>query len=183
MRQLYALRHPAQLDHLVAPVELAGLAGWERQRHEGLGHAGAAGAPCLPLLHKALHRVIRASVALGLKPLEQAAGRPPLPPRQAGFDGQPLLQLGLEISQPWTRLAPTLVDRLLQHSERLADRRPGKLKTAGDGTDALAPHKMTPSDFGYEFHTYHPRLLRQKSRMVAHLRGGKNSTLFSPDPW
>ena len=56
MCQLDGLRRPAQLDHLVAPVELAGLAGREGQWHEGLGHAGAAGGGGLPLLHKALHR-------------------------------------------------------------------------------------------------------------------------------
>jgi hypothetical protein len=38
---------------------------------------------------------------------------------------------------------------------------------------------MTPSDLGYEFHTYHPRLLRQKHRIVTQLRGGKYSMLIS----
>jgi len=41
VRQLDGLRHTAQLDFLVAPVELASLAGRERKRHEGLGYAAA----------------------------------------------------------------------------------------------------------------------------------------------
>ena len=180
--QLGGLRRPAQFDRFVAPVELAGLAGREGQRHEGLGHAGAAGTGSLPPLHETPRRTVRAPVAFGLRPLEQPPGRPTLPPGQAGLEIQPLFKPGLETARLGTGRLPTLVNRLLKRGQRLADSRAGKLKVAGDGADALAPHKMTPSDFGYEFHAYHPRLLRLKSRMVAQLRGGKNSTLFPRIP-
>jgi hypothetical protein len=62
-------------------------------------------------------------------------------------------QLGRELAQLGRGLALALARRLGQRLQRLAHRRAGKLKIAGNRADALAAHKMTPSDFGYEFHT------------------------------
>ncbi|CAG1012332.1 hypothetical protein BURK2_04494 [Burkholderiales bacterium] len=183
VRHLDRLHHAAQLDLFMAPIELAGLAGRERQRHKGFDHGGTARPPRLPALHKALNGAVRTTVALGLQALEQALGSPLLALRQAGFDVQPLFQQGQELAQLGHGLALPLIARFRQRRERFAHRRTGKLKTTGNRADALLAHKMMPSDFGYEFHTYHPRLLRQKHRMVTQPRGGKYSMLISPDPW
>ena len=61
MREFDGLHDAAELDLLVAPVELADLAGCEGQRDKGLGECRA-GFVSFP----ALHAVIGAAVALGL---------------------------------------------------------------------------------------------------------------------
>lgn len=141
----------------MAPVELAGLARWERQRHERLGRGGAIAAARLPGLHEALHRAIGAAIPLRLPSLEQALGRPALALRQARFPLQPGLQPGGEFPQLGHRLTAALINRRFQRAQRLADRRSGQLKITGDGADALPAHKVAPSDFGNEFHTQHSR--------------------------
>lgn len=137
----------------------------------------------LPALHKTLHRIIGTSIAFRLQALKQPSGRPALAFRQSRFDLRPPLQLRPELAELGGWLISALVDRLLHLFERFANRRTGKPKIAGNRADALTPQKMAPSDFGYEFHLYHPGLLRQKRRILAQLRGGKNSTLITPDPW
>ena len=111
-----------------------------------------AGAVRLPALHKPLHRAVGTPVAFGLQAFEQPPGGAPLPLRQAGFNIQPLLQLLQEVAQLGRGLMLALVDGFLQRLERLADRGTGKLQTLRDGADAFPADKMTPSDFGYEFH-------------------------------
>ena len=71
MRELDGLHDAAEFDLLVAPIELADLAGGEGQRDKRLGECRA-GFGGFPALHEALHAVIGAAIALGLQPLEQA---------------------------------------------------------------------------------------------------------------
>ena len=71
MREFDGLDDTAEFDLLMAPIELADLAGCEGQRDEGLGECRA-GFVGFPALHEALHAVIGAAVALCLQPLEQA---------------------------------------------------------------------------------------------------------------
>ena len=65
MREFDGLDEAAEFDLLVAPIELADLAGDESQWNKGLGERGA-GFVGFPALHEALHAVIGAAVALGL---------------------------------------------------------------------------------------------------------------------
>ncbi len=69
MRDFDGLHDPAELDMLMAPIELADLAGRERQRHIGL-HEGRAGFDGFPTPDEPLHAIIGAAIALGLQPLE-----------------------------------------------------------------------------------------------------------------
>ncbi|WP_201093652.1 hypothetical protein [Thiocystis minor] len=142
-----------------------------------------AGTLRLPTLHKPLDRAIGTLIPLDLESFKETLGRASLTPRSAGLDLQPLLSLGLVLTQFRHGLMLSLVDRIRQYGQRFANRGTRAPKLAGNRTDALPVNQMTPSDIGNEFHPDHPRLLRLKSRQVARLRGGKNSMLISPDPW
>ena len=91
MRDLDGLHDPAELDVLMAPVELADLAGRERQRHEGLGESWA-GFDGFPAPDEPLHAVVGTAVALSLQPLEQPACGAALGFRQMALDCKPSLQ-------------------------------------------------------------------------------------------
>ena len=70
MRHLDGLHDPAELDMLMAPIELTDLAGEERQRHVGRGESWA-GFDSFPTPDEALLAVVGATIALGLQSLEQ----------------------------------------------------------------------------------------------------------------
>ena len=91
MRHLDGLHDPAELDVLMAPVELADLARRERQRHEGLGESWA-GSDSFPTPDEPLHAVVGTAVALRLQSLEQPACSAALGFRQMALDCKPTLQ-------------------------------------------------------------------------------------------
>jgi hypothetical protein len=74
MRNLDGLHDATELDMLVAPIELADLAGRKRQWNESL-RQGRTGFDRLPAPHEPLHAVVGTAVALDLQTLEQATRR------------------------------------------------------------------------------------------------------------
>ena len=98
MRDLDGLHDAAELDMLMAPVELAHLAGCEGQRDKGV-REGRAGRVGLPAPHEALHAVVGATVTLRLQTFEEPPGGAALGFREKPFGPQPGLQPLLDRSQ------------------------------------------------------------------------------------
>jgi len=156
MRDLDGQHDAAEFDLLVAPVELADLAGRESQGNEGLCE-GRAGFVSLPALNKALHAVIGAEISLGLQPLEQAACGAALGFGQQAFGPQPVLQALLEGAQPGRVLLEPAIDRLGLGPAVFANRRAGQVQVTRDRADALLAHRTAKSNFGNQIHDQHPR--------------------------
>ena len=148
---LDGLHDAVDLDMLVAPVELADLARREHQGHEGVLDGGP-GLACLPLLHKALHAVVGAAIALSLQALEQTARGAPLGLGEMPFGLQPAFQRGLEFTQLGGGLLLAAVDRLGLGLQMLANGLTGELQVTGNRADALLADQVAAPDFGYDFH-------------------------------
>ena len=149
-------RPTAQVDHLVAPVELIRLARREHQRHE----RGAAGATLLapPAAGKAAHSVVAALVALPPQEIEQPLQRQPLPPRPRHILRQHRFQPADEQPQLRMRLLPTLVGELgRSRPDHLAHHLPRYPPFARDSLDALAPAEMLPPNPCNRLHHQHPQ--------------------------
>jgi len=160
MRDLDRLHDAAEFDMLMAPVELADLAGGKRQRDVGL-RQGRAGFGCLPALHEPLHAVVGAAIPLGLQPFEQPTRGAPLRLGQQAFGSQPGLQPLLECSQHRCRLLVTAIDRFGLGPAMFANGRARQLQVTRDRTDALPADQMTAPDLGNHIHEQHPRFSGQ----------------------
>ena len=159
LRHLDGEREAVELDALVAPIELVGLARIEAQRHEGLDrHPG----PLLaPGLHEAMHAVVGALVAAPAQFLEQALRRAPLTPGQLGLGLQdrgqdrherPELGLGLDLA-----LVGEGGGVRAQHPAHRVARDP---ELAGDALDPFAVLVVLEPDPRDRLHTRHPPPLR-----------------------
>ena len=147
MRDLDRLHDASELDVLMTPVELTGLAGAECQWNEGL-RQGRAGVGCFP----ALHAVVSTAIPLGLQALKQPTGRAAL-----RFGAQLGLQCLLERSQYRRRLLVMAIDRFGLGAAMLANGRTRQLQVSRDGADALLADQMTAPDLGNHIHEQHPR--------------------------
>ena len=148
-------RQPTELDQLVRPVELVGVARRKHERHE----RRAAGATLLapPAAGKAAHRVVAARVALPPQEIEQPLQRQPLPPRPRRVLRQHRFQPADERPQLRMRLLPTLVGELgRSRPDHLAHHLPRHPQVARDRLDALAPAEMLPPDPCNRLHHQHP---------------------------
>jgi hypothetical protein len=135
----------------VAPVELAGIAWGEYQRYERL-RSRWTGLARFPLLHEALHAVIRTAVTLDLQAFIQPPGRAPLRLGQVLLGSQPGFECGLELAQLGRGLLLTLVHRRSRAVQMLANGRTREVKAAGNGANALATDQMPPPNFGNDVH-------------------------------
>ena len=122
MRQFDGLHDATEFDLLVAPIELAHLAGCEGQRDEGLVECRAGFAE-FPALDEALDAIIGAAIALGLQPLEQAPRGAALGFWQQLLGLQPALQPILESAEHRGGLLSSTVDRLCLGPAKSADER------------------------------------------------------------
>ena len=156
MRDLDGLHDPAEFDVLVAPVELANLAGRERHRHKGLGQ-GRADLDGFPAPHIPLHAVVSAAVALGLQSLEQPTRGAPLSFGQLAFNLQPGFQGRLERTQHRRRLPVSAIQWFAHGAAMLAHRGTGQVQVTRDRADALLADQMTTTDLGNHIHGQHPR--------------------------
>ena len=127
MRDFDGLHDAAELDVLMAPIELAHLAGRKDKRNKGLGDGGA-GFGRLPPPHEALHAVIGAAIPLTLQSFEQPPAGAALGFREGAFGVQPGLQRLLEGAKHRRRLLTPLVARLIARPAMLANRRPRQLQ-------------------------------------------------------
>ena len=181
MRDLDGLHDPAELDVLMAPVELAVLAGRERQRHEGLGESWA-GFDGFPTPDEPLHAVVGTAVALSLQSLEQPACGAALGFRQMALDPQPGFQDIFECPQHRHRLLLAAVEWLALTAAMFTHSRPGQVQITGDRTDTLLADEVTTPDLGNQIHDQHPRFSNAKAR-GSHDQGGNYWTLFTPGIW
>ena len=162
MREFDGLDEAAEFDLLMAPIELADLAGCEGQWDKGLGERGA-GFMGFPALDEALHAVIGAAIALGLQAFEQAARGAALGFWQQAFGLQPILQSLLEGAEPGGGLLGPAIDRFGLGPAVLANRGPGEVQITRDRTDALLAHGTAKSNFGNQVHDQHPRISSAKA--------------------
>ena len=162
MREFDGLDEAAEFDLLVAPIELADLAGDESQWNKGLGERGA-GFVGFPALDEALHAVIGTAVALGLQALEQAARGAALGFWQEALGLEPVLQSLLEGAEPRGGLLGPAIDRLGQGAAVLANCWARQVQVTRDRTDALLAHRAAKSNFGNQAHDQHPRFSSAKA--------------------
>jgi hypothetical protein len=158
MGHLHHLRQAPDLYHLVAPVELVGLARGEVQRDEHPGNHLSL--PILvPALHEAAHAVVGAGVTLPAQCLEEPLGSPALARRPPFV----LLQQRLEPRDERAKLrlrlmqARTVVGfkgRVAQVALHGVARQP---RLPRDPADALALDEVPPPDLADRFHRDHPR--------------------------
>ena len=156
MRDLDGLHDASQFDMLMAPIELADLAGRKRQWNEGL-RQGRAGFGRLPTLHEPLHAVVGAAIPLDLQALEQPSRGAALGFGKQAFGSQPGFQLLLERPQHRRRLLVTAIDRFGLGAAMFANRRARQFQVTRDRTDALLADQMTAPNFCNHIHKQHPR--------------------------
>jgi hypothetical protein len=150
------LHDASQLDMLVAPIELADLAGRKRQRNEGV-RQGRPGFGRLPALHEPLHAVVGAAVTLDLQALEQTTRGAALGFGKQAFGPQPGFQHLLERPQHRCWLLVTAIDRFRLGAAMFANRGARQFQVSRDRTDALLADQMTAPDLGNLIHKQHPR--------------------------
>ena len=151
VRQLDALHHPAELDLLMAPVELCRVARWEHQRNEGL-RAGAAPARVLPGFHSALHAVVGPCVAGRLQILEQPPGGAPLTLRALGVLFEPALEPLRVGPQLWLGLHAPVVDRHIALLQILLERVAREVQLTRKHADLLSVDQVAATDLGSSLH-------------------------------
>ena len=153
------VRHPGRRARqhrvFVAPVELAGLARIEDQRHIGLGRRQQP-VPAPPDPGIAAHRVVAALIAQRRKVFMNPQQRQPIPARLLLVG----LQLALELIHPRSKLRHRLdlalvAVRGLIAPHHLAHRVLRNPQIPGDRLDRNAPHQMIPTDPCDRFHYQH----------------------------
>ena len=145
MRHLHRDRRPGDQHHLLAPVELAGFARVEDQRHERRRRAG----PQTPFPRRrvAPHRVVAALVAETAQILEHPKQRHALARAPSGVDPQHLVQRLDPRPELRLRLNFTAVlERCLVRAQHLAHCLPRELQFQADLLDRLALNKMCTTD-------------------------------------
>ena len=155
VRRLHLGRRTRQTRVLVAPVELAGLAGVEAQRHIGLGRRQQT-APAPPRPGVAADRVIAALVAQLAKVLMDLQQGQTVPALLLLVG----LQLALKLLHPRPKLRHRLNLALVAVRGRIAPnhlayRVLGNPQIPGEPLDRNALHQMIPTDPRNRLHNQH----------------------------
>ena len=168
VRHLHRRRNPAQLDLLVAPVELVGVARREAQRHERLARRGQPAPLVLPAAGVAAHGVIRAFVALAAEKIgDPRQGQPVLLRRRRVGRQHRLQPLDEQTQLPMRLLGPLIVERGLARPQNLAHRVARQPQLPRDRPGALALRKMLSPDLRNRLHNQHPRSDRHALTMLS----------------
>ena len=183
LSHLHHVRHAVEHDHLVAPVELEGLARREGERNVGLG--GSRTLLPLPGARVAAHGIVAAGIASHPQLLEHAHERQPLARRLADVGCQQFLErrhAGAELRQ---RL---LLARVAMHRLTAAHDAPHRVardpQLPRDRLDPLALYVELPPNPSDRLHRKHPRspssATRARTRAFCTKRGGVRIARRSP---
>jgi hypothetical protein len=157
VRDLHRHRDAGDQHHLVAPVELVGLARIEAQRHEGCRRSRAALAP--PARSIAPDGIIPALVAETAEVLIDPQQRHPVPAAPRRIRGQQPVKLVPPGAELRLRLDVALViEGGLVRAQNLPHNLPRHLQLAADLLDRLPLNKVRPAYFGDRLHNQHPNL-------------------------
>jgi hypothetical protein len=147
VRDLHRHRDAGDQHHLVAPVELVGLARIEAQRHEGCRRSRAALAP--PARSIAPDGIIPALVAETAEVLIDPQQRHPVPAAPRRIRGQQPVKLVPPGAELRLRLDVALVlEGGLVRAQNLPHNLPRHLQLAADLLDLLPLNKVRPAYFG-----------------------------------
>jgi hypothetical protein len=152
-------RHRDAVDQhdLVAPVELAGLARIEAQRHERRRRSRASLAP--PGRGVSSDGVIAALVAQTAQVLEDPQQRHPLAAAVRSIRGEEPLELLAPRPKLRLRLNAALVlEGGLLGPQNLPDNLPRQLQLTANLLDRLSLNEMRPANLGDRLHNQHPKL-------------------------
>jgi hypothetical protein len=157
LRHLHRHRDPGDQHHLVAPVELVGLARREAQRHERRHRRR--GPLALPAGRVPPHRVVAALVAEPAQLLEDPDQRQPLPARPRRIHRQQPVELLSPRPDLRLRLHLPLVDELRRPAAHHPPHGlPRNLQLPADLLDRLLLDEIRAPDLGDRLHNQHPNL-------------------------
>jgi hypothetical protein len=163
MRHLHRNGRAVDQHHLVAPVELIGLAGRKAQRNEGADRCGrpiALPSPCI-----AAHSIVATFIAATAQVLENPDQRQPFASRLRLVRRQQLVKTFLPRPDPRQRLVPTLIAELSRlRTQNLPDNLPRHPKLTADRLDRLALDKIRPPNPRDRLHNQHPNKGPRSSR-------------------
>ncbi len=146
MRDLHPHRRSCDLDILMAPVELVGLAWPEHQRDEGGDAIASILAPLdLPARRIAPHRIVRTLKAFSHQQVMDPRHPQPVTPAAQLVLFQQRVQALLERTDPGQRLNLALIIKgALRRSDRFADDLPRHMQIPCDRLDRLASGILAP---------------------------------------
>ena len=157
LRHLHRHGDPRDQHHLMAPVELVGLARREAQRHEGRRRRGRT----LPSPGRRVpaHRVIAPRIAEPAQLLEDTDERQPLPARPGSVRRQQPVQLVPPGPDLRLRLDFPLIDEFRRAAaQNPAHDLPGDVQLPADLLDGLLLDEIRTTDLGDRLHNQHPNL-------------------------